>query len=115
MSRLFVSTYLDEDVNVLIATLLRARAWAAQTTLEAGRIGSSDSAQLAYAAEQQMAPLTHNRVHFENLAREYTAAGQTHSGIIIAVRRSPYEITRRLLGVLNATTADELDNQVIYV
>jgi len=32
--------------------------------------------------------------------------------MITAVRRSPYEIARRLLTILNHVTADEMENQV---
>ena len=115
MSRLFIHVYLDEDVSVLIATLLRSRGFAATTTQEAGQSGSTDAEQLTYAAGRQMAILTHNRADFEGLAKEYAAAGRAHSGIIIAVRRAPYEIARRLLLLLNDVTAEEMDNQVRYI
>ena len=46
---------------------------------------------------------------------QYLEAGHRHYGIIIAVRRSPYEIVRRLLIVLNRVTADEMENQVRYI
>ena len=37
MSRLFIELYLDEDVSVFIAELLRVRGFKVQTTQEAGR------------------------------------------------------------------------------
>jgi hypothetical protein len=49
------------------------------------------------------------------LAEEYFASGQEHCGIIIAVRRSPYEIVRRLLAILNHVAADEVKNQLRYI
>ncbi len=115
MSGLFIELYLDEDVDVLIADLVRARGFAATTTREAGQIHVSDTMQLAYAASQRKTFLTHNRVDFEALAQAYFAAGQTHYGIIIAVRRSPYDIARRLLLLLNHVTADEMQNQIRYI
>jgi len=36
-------------------------------------------------------------------------------GIIIAVRRPPYEIVRRLSLILNQVTADEIQNQLRYI
>jgi hypothetical protein len=36
VSRLFIALYLDEDVSVLVAELLRARGFTTQTTQEAG-------------------------------------------------------------------------------
>jgi len=35
--------------------------------------------------------------------------------MIIAVRRSPYEIARRLLTTLNHGTADEMENRLRYI
>jgi len=115
MSRLFIEFYLDEDVDVLIASLLRARGFAAITTLEAENIGAEDSRQLEYAAQQRKTLVSHNRVHFENLAADYFASKKRHAGLIIAVRRPPHEITKRLLAILNHITADEMGNQLIYV
>ena len=115
MNRLFVELYLDEDVDVLVADLVRARGFKATTTQEAGQIQSSDAEQLAYAVKQQASVLTHNRVHFEAQAREYFAAGRTHYGIIIAVRRPVYDLVQRLLIILNNVTADEMQNQISYI
>ena len=115
MSRLFIELYLDEDVDVLIAQLLRARGFAVVTTQDAGQLRNSDAEQLAYAVSQHNTLFTHNRVDFETLAQTYVAAGQPHDGIIIAVRRPPREIARRLLRILNYVTAEEVQNQVRYI
>ena len=110
MNRVFIDIYLDEDVDVLVADLLRARGFIAVTTRDAGNLGTTDSNQLSYAVSAQKALLTHIRVDFEALA-----AGQTHFGIIIAVRRPAHEIVRRLLAILNQVTADEMIEQLRYI
>lgn len=115
MNRLFVRLYLDEDVDVLVAELLRSYGFTAVTTREANRLESEDEEQLAYAAGEGRAVLTHNRIHFEALATAYFEAGKEHAGIIISVQRSPYEIARRVSRVLNQVTADEMRNQLRYV
>jgi predicted nuclease of predicted toxin-antitoxin system len=115
VARLFIALYLDEDVSVLVAELVRARGFDLLTTREAGRLHSTDEEQLAYAASQQRALLTHNRVDFELLHHASLAAGTPHGGIIIAVRHSPYEIVRRLLLILNHVTADEMDGHLRYI
>jgi predicted nuclease of predicted toxin-antitoxin system len=115
VTRLFIELYLDEDVDVLVADLLRARGFQAIATQQAGQVGKNDVEQLAYAVSHQKTLLTHNRTHVEALAQQYFDAGQTHYGIIIAVRRSPYEIVRRLLTILNQVTADEMKNQLRYI
>lgn len=115
MSRLFSELYIDEDVSVLLTKLLRSRGFVITSTQEAGMLGCSDEEQLAHAARQRKALLTHNRVHFEALVQQYHATGRTHSGVIIAVRRSPYEMLQRLLRLLDQLTADEMENQIYYI
>jgi predicted nuclease of predicted toxin-antitoxin system len=115
LSRLFIELYIDEDVSVLVADLLRVRGFRVATTQEAGRLGSSDVEQLAHAVRLRAAFLTHNRADFESLARQYFSVGQTHFGIIIAVRRPPREIAKRLLQILNRVTSDEMENQIRYL
>jgi predicted nuclease of predicted toxin-antitoxin system len=115
MNKLFVELYLDEDVDVLVADLLRARGFEVTTARESGQLRKSDAEQLAYAVRQRKALLTHNRGDFEALAQTYFQTGQPHYGIIIAVRRLPYEIVRRLLVILNQVTADEFQDQVRYI
>ena len=115
MIRLFIDLYLDEDVNVLIADLVRARGFRVTTTQAAGQKATTDANQLAFATSQGKAILTHNRVHFEALAQRYFEEKKTHSGIIIAVRRPPKELSRRILVLLDTLTADEIENQIRYV
>jgi hypothetical protein len=64
---------------------------------------------------QQRAILTHNRDDYAQLAQDYFATGKKHYGIIIAVRRPPQQIVERLLVTLNRTTADEMEDQIIYI
>ncbi len=115
MSRLFIDLYLDEDVDVLLADLISARGFVAITTREAGQLGNDDATQLAFAVSQQRTFFAHNRADFEFLAQSYFAAGQSHYGIIIAVRREPYELARRLLAILNHISADEMQDQLRYL
>lgn len=113
--RLFARVYLDEDVDVLIAELLRARGFSAVTTQEAECTGQTDREQLAYAVEHERALLTHNRTDFETLHRAYVEEEQAHYGIILANRRPPHQLTKRLLRLLDQLTADELKNQILYI
>ena len=115
MKSLFAELYLDEDVSILVAQLVRSHGFDALTTLEAGQLGNSDEQQLAYAVSRTRVLVTHNRSDFEALAQRYFVAEHMHYGIILAVRRSPYEIVRRLLTVMNNLTADEVKNQLFYI
>lgn len=113
--RLFIALYIDEDVDVLVADLLHARGFDALTTRDARRLHATDEEQLAYAAAEQRALLTHNRADFEALHQTYMDSGCHHAGIFIAVRHPAYEIVRRLLLILNAVTADEMQDQMRYL
>ena len=115
MNRLFIELYLDEDVDVLVAELLRAYGFQATTARDAGQLGKSDSDQLNYAVSREKAFLTHNRADFETLAKSYFESGKGHCGIILAVRRTPYDIVHRLLLILNQITATEMENQIRYI
>jgi hypothetical protein len=53
--------------------------------------------------------------HYEALAAEYFATGQTHCGIIIAARRPPFQLARLLSDIVNMLTADEMENQLVYI
>ncbi len=44
MNKLFIELYLDEDVDVLVAELIRARGFSAMTTVEAGQLHNDDDA-----------------------------------------------------------------------
>ncbi|MCA1994348.1 MAG: DUF5615 family PIN-like protein [Coleofasciculus sp. S288] len=115
MTDIFIHVYLDEDVDVLVASLLRSRGFEATTAQQAGQLGKTDAEQLEYATSQGAAILTHNLTDFEDLAREYFEQERLHYGIIIAVRNPYQEIVRRLLTILNSTTADEMENQILYI
>ena len=115
MNRLFIKLYLDEDVDVLLAELLRARGFSVLTTREAGQLTRSDAEQLAYAVTQGRTFLTHNRVDFIELAKTYSDEGKMHHGMILAVRRPTYEVARRVLIILNSVMADEMRDQIRYI
>ncbi|MGD2049783.1 MAG: DUF5615 family PIN-like protein [Chloroflexota bacterium] len=115
MNEIFIKLYLDEDVSVIVAELIRARGFAVLTTRDAGQRQKSDAEQLAFAISQGRAIVTHNRVDFETLAQKYYESGKEHYGIFIVVRCSPHEIARRLLQILNRVSSDEMMNQIRYI
>lgn len=82
-----VSLYLDENVNILLASLLRARNIEATTALECNMLGKSDREQLEFATSRAAAIVTHNRADFEKLFLEYVESGRRFSGTIVLIRR----------------------------
>lgn len=95
MSSPFIRLYLDEDVDVLLAGLVRARGFEA--------------------VNKQMTLLTHNRADFEKLFQERFEAQHPHSGIIIAVRRPVYDLAKRVLVILNAVASDEMQEAIRHI
>ena len=112
---MFVRVYLDENISVLVADLIRSRGFEALTARDAGNVGWTDDQQLQFATKNEMAILTHDRLDFEDLAKEYFVEGKTHCGIIIAQRRRPHLLTERLMKVINRVMADEIVDQILYI
>jgi predicted nuclease of predicted toxin-antitoxin system len=61
VSSLFICLYLDEDVNILVADLLKARGFDAITARDAGTLKATDAEQFTYAVSQARTLVTHNR------------------------------------------------------
>lgn len=78
MSSIFAKVFLDEDVDIIVADIIRSHGFEALTTQEAGRKGSSDADQLDFACEKSYVILTHNRVDFERLALNYFSSNSHH-------------------------------------
>lgn len=108
-----VNLYLDEDVNILVATLLHTRNINVITTIESKMLGSSDRIQLEYATNNKLSIVSHNRVDFENLYREYVEGRKEHTGIIVLIRRDVYEMVRRLARF--SLMHENIANQLWYV
>lgn len=111
----FIKLYLDEDVDILIADLIRAHGFEVFTTSELGHKSKSDPEQFEFAVKEKLTIVTHNRKDFEKLAQAYFDSGATHFGIIVSVQRIPHQIAARLLNILNNFTADEMVNQIHYI
>lgn len=108
-----VKLYLDENVNVLLASLLRARNIQITTALERNMLGANDMQQLEFASSLDAALVTHNRVDFENLFRQYIQADKKTAGIIILVRRNVYTMAQRLSRF--CLSHENIENQLHYV
>jgi len=115
MDKLFIELYLDEDVDILVAKKLEAHGFSIITTRDAGQLGNTDIQQLEYAIANHKTFITHNRVDFEILARDFLSSNREHYGLILASRHSAHEVAKRLLIILNNVTADEMKNQVRYI
>ena len=114
-NRLFARLYLDEDVHVRVASIVRGHGYEVDTARGEGMLGAGDEDQLAFAADNERVLVTHNRVDFEILARRYFEEGRSHSRIVCAVRRPSHECARRLMALLNDRTAAEFAGHLLYI
>ena len=115
---LFIQIYTDEDVTSALVVALREQGFNAQSALEANMLEADDEAQLAYAASRGMSLMTRNERDFALLARRWAATGRNHGGIIITepFNRSQFgELLRQTLSLLNALTADDVQNAFVYL
>jgi len=110
-----VKVYLDEDVNTVIAEMLRAEGVFAQTVSELGRKSLPDDQQLQFAVANEWAIITHNRVDFEQLAVEYFNEGRTHHGIFISTFKPPRVIADEFIEIIDRFLVEEFMNQIIYI
>ena len=116
LQALYTRLYCDEDVSAEIVKNLRQRGFDVLCARDAGLLSRDDDAQLAFAASQGRALVTHNRHDFEVRHQNYVEAGQRHWGVIIAKRRSrPAHVVRRLLSLLNRVAAEEMQDQLWYI
>ena len=106
--------YTDEDMSAMVAILLRSRELDVTTVPEQETLGKSDREQLEFATSLDRCLVTHNRVDFEQLHLEYMENDEVHSGIIVIPQKNPYEIAQRVSILVNALTADEIRNQLLY-
>lgn len=115
MTPLFAKAYLDENVDIRLAALLRHRGFCATTAHAVGLLRADDRTQLSYAATNGYCLITHNLREFEALHDSFLSVGQSHAGIIIASAKKVYRLVENLARLLSTLTADEIANQILYV
>jgi hypothetical protein len=114
-SSLYIHLYFDEDVSAGIVDNLHTRGFDVLSARDADALGKSDDEQMLYAVSLRRAVVTHNRVDFEKQHRRFLESGMKHYGVIIAKRRKDAEVVTKLLALLDAVTAEEMQNQLRYI
>ena len=115
---LFARLYFDRHIMARLAIDLRGSGYNVLTTEEAGLDTASDEEQLAFATGERRAILTFNIRDFAPLHTRWMAAGQSHAGIIVSRqlgRREYGLLMRRMLGLLNHFTAEELTSNIVHL
>jgi len=103
--------YLDESVNIAVASGLRRRGIIALTARDSGTLGLTDIEQIEYATENGLVILTHDD-DFLSLAMN-----KRHSGIIY-VHQQKYSVgdfIRHLKLLWDVVDAEEMRNHIEFL
>ena len=111
---MLASLYTDEDMSVLVATLLKSRGLDVMTAPEQNALGKTDREQLELATSLDRCLVTHNRVDFERLHLDYNQNNKLHFGIIIVPQKNAYELAKRISVLIRALSIEEIKNQLLY-
>jgi predicted nuclease of predicted toxin-antitoxin system len=110
-----IRLFLDEDVWPGLAVALREYGFDAVHAYEMERGGIPDADQLAYAAQERRAILTHNVRDFVSLAVDCFFKEHFHAGVILSPQIEKGELIRRTLKLLRALSDEEIANTVRYL
>ena len=110
-----IRLYLDEDVDPLLAHILRSRGVDCLSTQDANNLGRTDPDQLTFAVDNGRAILTFNVKDFVQLASTYTVSGRQHSGIIVSDHLPFRELLRRTLILLQHHVHDDLTDKLLWL
>jgi hypothetical protein len=94
---------------------LQERGFDAIHVYQVERGGLPDADQLAYAAQEERAILTHNTKDFIPLAIAYFFEGHAHAGVILSPQIDRGELLRRTLNLLRALPAEEIVGTVRFL
>ena len=111
-----IQLYLDEDsISRAFIRALHARHVDILTAQEAYMMAQSDAAQLAFATEQKRTIFTFNTRDFAQLHKLYLEMGIPHAGIIVSDQIQVGVLVRRLLKLMDAKSADEMENWLEFL
>ena len=111
-----IRLYLDEDtLSRSLMNALRARNVDMVSAHEAGLVSVADEAHLAYATELERTVFTFNTRDFVQLHKAWLAEGRRHAGIIVSDQVHVGQVMRRLLTLLDARSAEEMENWLEFL
>jgi hypothetical protein len=110
-----ITLYLDEDVDPLLAHVLRERGVDCLSTKEARNLGCSDVQRLAFLVSLGRVLLTFNVKDFIRFAQESARTGRHHAGIIVSDHLPFRELLRRVLVLLQRQANTDLRNTLLWL
>lgn len=113
-----ISLYFDENaMDDRLIRPLRVQGVDVTTVREANLLRASDEQQLLYATEKGRVIYSYNVKDFMALHSKFLQQGTSHAGIILAHERrlSMGEQIRALLRLIDARSAEEMQEQVVFL
>lgn len=110
-----IRLYLDEDVYLLLAKVLRERAYDAISAHECGNRGKADIEQFAFAEQQGRSLLTFNARDFVPIAAKAMTANQAFPGLIVAEQLPFRELLRRTCRLLDSKTPEQIVSSIVWL
>ncbi|MBI1821884.1 MAG: DUF5615 family PIN-like protein [Nitrospirae bacterium] len=107
--------YLDEDVDPLLAQVLRDRNVDCISTYEVKNQGLSDQDQLVFALRNKRTIISFNVKDFVFLAKQFAREGKSHNGIIVSDHLPFRGLLRRILSLMSKIDQDNLTNKFIWL
>ena len=110
-----IKLYLDEDVDPLLASVLRERGIDCLSTRDAQNLGHSDIQQLTFATGEERVMLTFNVKDFLRLAKEWVDSSRHHCGIIVSDHLPFRVLLRRILVLIQRQAHTDLNDTVLWL
>lgn len=110
-----VSILLDEDVDPLLAAVLRMCGVDAIAAQDAGLRSADDEALLQFAAREGRVLLTHNVSDFVKLAREWAGARRSHAGILVGRQVGFKVLLRRVSKFIGRNAAEDMRDRLDWL
>ena len=107
--------YLDENVPVILASLLSAHGVDCLTARQAGNLSLSDEEQLVFTTNERRILFTFNCRDYLELAKHWHVAGRTHTGIILSKEFALSELVRRFRHLVIHHRDQDLTNKVLWL
>ena len=106
---------LDEDVPILLAQVLRARAVDVVHATEVGMTSFVDPRVFARSLSEGRTMMSHNIGDFATLAANWIRDGNHHGGLILSPQRKFGELLGRTMRFINERQGDDLTDAVIWI
>jgi predicted nuclease of predicted toxin-antitoxin system len=105
--------YLDENVDVSVASALRQRGVDVVTARDREKLGASDEEHLVQARAEGRVLVTHDIADFIRLHQRWVAAGTLHAGIALSNIIPPGALLRRLFRLCESMS--EAEGHLIFL